>query len=310
MWKYVLKRLVAMIPVLICVTFLVFMIFQYAEGDPARMILGFDATEEAVAELREEMGLNDPKIVQYGRYMWNLLHGDFGTSYSTRMPVVTELASRFPNTLKLAAVSIVVAMAVSISLGVLAAIKQNSIFDMFSMVLALLGISLPTFWIGLICIIIFSVHLDWLPSGGSEGLRSMVLPVITLSMNSVAAITRTTRSSMLDVIHSDYNRTAKSKGLSKSEVIWRHTLPNALIPTLTVAGIQTCFMVSGTIMVENVFAWPGIGRLLVSATQNRDVPLALGCIILFSVSFSLINLVVDLLYAAVDPRIRASYKNK
>ena len=164
MWKYILKRLVAMIPVLICVTFLVFMIFQYAEGDPARMILGFDATEEAIAELREEMGLNDPKIVQYGRYMWNLLHGDFGTSYSTRMPVVTELGSRFPNTLKLAAVSIIVAMAVSISLGVLAAIKQNSIFDMFSMVLALLGISLPTFWIGLICIVIFSVYLGWLPS--------------------------------------------------------------------------------------------------------------------------------------------------
>lgn len=310
MWKYIAKRLLAMIPVLICVTFIVFMIFQFSNGDPARMILGFDATEESIQQLREEMGLNDPAIVQYGRYMLNLLRGDFGTSYITRLPVTAELMTAFPNTIQLALASIVVALLISIPLGVLAAIKQNSFFDTASMVLALVGVSLPAFWTGLLCILLFSVHMKWLPMSGGTGLQSLIMPTIALSLNSLAAIARTTRSSMLDVIHSDYNRTAKSKGLSNGEVIRRHTLPNALIPTLTVTGIQMCFMVSGTIMVENVFSRQGLGRLLVTAVQNRDVPLALGCVILFAVTFSVINLLVDLLYAFVDPRIKAIYKNK
>ncbi|MDD4429960.1 MAG: ABC transporter permease [Bacteroidales bacterium] len=308
MWKFVAKRILALIPVLLCVTFLLFVVLSLAPGDPARLILGLEATEEHVEQKREEMGLNDPIGVQYARYINNLLKGDMGTSYKNGVEVSKEISERFPFTLRLALSGICVALIIALPLGIMAAVKQNSFFDSFSMVLALLGISLPTFWLGLLGILLFSVALQWLPSGGVGGIKSAILPVLAMSMSCLAGIARTTRSSMLEVIRSDYIRTARAKGLGYTTVIVRHALRNALIPTLTVVGLQVCTMISATVLVESIFSWPGIGRLLVTSINDRDMPLVLGCIIVFTVCFSIINLTIDLLYGVVDPRIKAQYK--
>lgn len=308
MWKFVAKRILALIPVLLCVTFLLFVVLSLAPGDPARLILGLEATEAHVEQKREDMGLNDPIGVQYARYIKNLLKGDMGTSYKNGVEVSMEISERFPFTLRLALSGICVALIIALPLGIMAAVKQNSFFDSFSMVLALLGISLPTFWLGLLGILLFSVALQWLPSGGVGGIKSAILPVLAMSMSCLAGIARTTRSSMLEVIRSDYIRTARAKGLGYTTVIVRHALRNALIPTLTVVGLQVCTMISATVLVESIFSWPGIGRLLVTSINDRDMPLVLGCIIVFTVCFSIINLTIDLLYGVVDPRIKAQYK--
>ena len=308
MWKFILRRILALIPVLLGVTLFVFVILAVAPGDPARTVLGFEATQEAIDELREEMGLNDPILVRYFRYLGDLLHGDMGNSYKTGFSVTSQIAQRLPNTLRLMAASIMLSVVIAIPLGILAALKQNSIFDALSMTVSLLGISLPSFWVGLILILLFSVRLGILPSSGSDGILTMVLPVLTLSLNGLSSIARTTRSSMLEIINADYIRTAKSKGLSKREVIVKHAIQNTFIPILTVVGIQMCFMISGTILVESVFAWPGMGRLLVSAIGDRDIPIIMGCVIVFAVCFSIINLLTDLMYAVVDPRVKAQYR--
>lgn len=308
MWKFILRRILALIPVLLGVTLFVFVILAVAPGDPARTVLGFEATQEAIDELREEMGLNDPILVRYFRYLGDLLHGDMGNSYKTGFSVTSQIAQRLPNTLRLMAASIILSVVIAIPLGILAALKQNSIFDALSMTVSLLGISLPSFWVGLILILLFSVKLGILPSSGSDGILTMVLPVLTLSLNGLSSIARTTRSSMLEIINADYIRTAKSKGLSKREVIVKHAIQNTFIPILTVVGIQMCFMISGTILVESVFAWPGMGRLLVSAIGDRDIPIIMGCVIVFAVCFSIINLLTDLMYAVVDPRVKAQYR--
>lgn len=308
MWKFIVKRILALIPVLLCVTFLLYVALSLAPGDPARTILGLEATEERVQQKREEMGLNDPVVIQYLRYLSKLVKGDMGTSYKNGVDVATEIAGRFPFTLRLAISGICVALVIALPLGIMAAVKQNSFFDSFSMALALLGISLPTFWLGLLGILLFSVTLHWLPSGGVGGIESAILPVFAMSMSCLAGIARTTRSSMLEVIRSDYIRTARAKGLNKSKIITRHALKNAMIPTLTVAGLQICTMLSATVLVESIFSWPGIGRLLVTSINDRDMPIILGCIIVFTVCFSIVNLIIDLLYGAFDPRIKAQYK--
>lgn len=308
MIKYILKRILAMIPILLGVSFIVFLILDFAPGDPARQILGFEATEEAVAELREEMGLNDPMIVRYCRYVFNAVRGDFGSSYKTGFAVTHQIGLKIPYTFRLMIICTIVSLVVAIPLGIIAALKQNSVFDALCMGLSLLGVSLPSFWIGLVLILLFSVKLGWLPASGGESNLSIVLPVITLTLNGLASIARTTRSAMLEVIKADYIRTARAKGLSKREIVFKHALPNCLIPILTVVGIQMCYMISGTVLVESIFAWPGMGRLLVSAVTDRDIPLTMGCILMFAICFSTINLCVDLMYAVVDPRIKAQYK--
>lgn len=307
MSKYILRRLLMMIPVMLGVTFLVFFIISLTPGDVASLILGNGATEQTVIELREEMGLNDPTIVQYGSYMKNLLLGDMGTSYSTGKSVYGELAQRFPNTVKLTLTAIFLSVLISIPIGVVSATRQYSIFDNVGMILALIGVSMPSFWTGLILIIAFSLHLGWFPSGGMEGLRSLILPAFTLAVGSTASITRTTRSSMLEVIRQDYINTAKAKGVSKNVVVRKHALKNALIPALTVIGLEFGVLLGGSVLVETVFSWPGIGRLMVDAIQGKDTPVVLGCIILFTISFSLVNLAVDILYAYIDPRIKSNY---
>jgi len=296
-----------LLPVLLGVTFLVYLIISLTPGDVAAMMLGQGATQESVAALRHDMGLNDPIIVQYGHYLGRLLHGDMGLSYATQKPVIEEILSRFPNTLALAFCSILVSIAISIPVGVISAVKQYSLVDNLGMVLALIGISMPSFWLGLILIIVFALGLGWFPSGGADHLKSIVLPALTLGVASTASIARTTRSSMLEVIRQDYIRTAKAKGLGNVTVILKHALRNAMIPTLTVIGLEFGELLGGAILTETVFSWPGIGRLMVESIQRKDTPMVLGCIIVFSIAFSIVNLLIDILYAFVDPRIKTSY---
>ncbi|MCI5480189.1 MAG: ABC transporter permease [Lachnospiraceae bacterium] len=308
MLKYITRRILAMIPVVIGITFIVFMIMKMAPGDPARMILGDNATPEAVEALREEMGLNDNYLVQYGRYMINLCKGDMGTSYKNNRPVVDEVMTRVPATFKLAFVSAIVSILIAIPLGVLAAVKQGTLFDNASMVVSLIGISMPAFWLALMLMLKFSLQLKWFPvQGANDGWRSYVLPAIAIGFMNMAAIARTTRSSMLETIRQDYIRTARSKGISEQEVISHHAFRNALIPTVTIVGVQLGGLLGGAVLTETVFAWPGLGRLMVEAVNARDVPTVLGCIVILSIGFSIVNLVVDLLYGLIDPRVRTMY---
>lgn len=309
MIKFIVKRLLALIPVLIGVTLLVFFILDLAPGDPAKTILGETASPEAIEQLREEMGLDDPFFIRYGRYMWDLLHGDLGTSYKTKDPVNEEVWARLPNTVKLALSSTVVAIVLALPLGVIAAIKQNTLFDGVSMFISLLGVSMPVFWMGLLLILLFSVRLGWFPvSGADQGIRSLILPSFALGFMHMAAIARTTRSSMLETIRQDYIRTVRAKGLPEKNVITDHALRNALIPTTTVIGLQIGAMLGGSVLTESVFAWPGIGRYMIQSIQGRDIPSVMGCIIIFAIGFAMINLLVDLIYGFIDPRIKAQYK--
>jgi len=309
MIKYIIRRILAMIPVLIGITFLVFMIMQMAPGDPARLVLGENASPEALEAKREEMGLNAPVLVQYARYMWDLLHGDMGESYISGRAVSTQIAAYFPYTVKLALVSAVVSIIIAIPLGIVAAVKQNTVFDNASMVISLIGISMPAFWMALMLVLMFSLKLGWFPvQGANMGWRSYVLPSIAIGFMNMAAIARTTRSSMLETIRQDYTRTARAKGVSESTVILKHSFQNALIPTITVCGVQLGALLGGAVLTETVFAWPGIGRLMVNSVNARDIPLVLGCMVVLSTSFSIINLAVDLLYGFVDPRVRSMYK--
>ena len=309
MLKYIGKRLLAMIPVILGVTLIVYLIMSLAPGDPARTILGEQATEEQVAQLRSEMGLDQPIIVQYFRYIWNLLHGDLGRSYQSRIDVSTEIFSRFPNTIKLALTASLFSVILALPLGIIAAVRQNTFFDSFSMFVAIIGISCPTFWFGLILILVFAVNLKWFPvSGQVDNFKGMVLPALTLAFNSMASMARVTRSSMLEVIRQDYIRTARAKGVSNRNVILRHAVPNAMIPTVTVIGLRIGGLLAGAVICETVFSWPGIGWLLVQSIQSRNTPVVLGCIIIFSICFSLVNLIVDILYAFIDPRIKSQYQ--
>ena len=307
--KYIAKRLLTMIPVILGVTLIVYLIMSLAPGDPARSILGEQATEEQVQALREEMGLNDSVFVQYVRYIWNLLHGDLGTSYQSRIDVNKEIWSRFPNTIKLALAASLISVLFALPLGIIAAVKQNTVFDSASMFVAIIGISCPTFWFGLILILIFAVKWKLFPvSGHATELRGIVLPAVTLGFHSMASMARVTRSSMLEVIRQDYVRTARAKGVSNRNVILQHAVPNAMIPTVTIIGLRIGGLLAGSVICETVFAWPGIGRLLVQSISSRNTPVVLGCIIIFSVCFSLVNLIVDILYAFIDPRIKSQYK--
>ena len=304
MLKYILKRLVALIPVIMGVTLLVFVIMQLAPGNPARMILGEMATPEQVASLEEEMGLNKPLLVRYFNYMLNFLRGDMGTSYYKSTSVVSEVMSRFPYTAKLAGVAAILTLIMSIPIGVMAAVKQNSVFDNASLVVTLLGISMPEFWLGLLLNITLPLKLDLFPTGGADTWKSYIMPAFCLAFSNMSTMARTTRSSMLETIRQDYVRTAAAKGVPRKAVILRHAFRNALIPTITVLGIQMSQLLGGSVVVETVFAWPGVGRLMIDSISSRDTPMVLGCIVLLTILFSVLNLVIDLCYAVADPRIK------
>ncbi len=308
MLKYIGRRLLMLIPVLLGVTFIVFSIMYMTPGDPAQLILGESAPPEAVAELRTDMGLDDPFIVQYGRFIKNAVQGDFGKSYTTKRDVFSEIFARFPNTLKLAGVGVALAIAIGIPVGIISATRQYSFIDSASMIGALLGVSMPNFWLGLMMILLFSVNLGWLPSSGSETMKHIILPAITLGTGSAAIITRMTRSSMLEVIRQDYIRTARAKGVAEKKVINKHALKNALIPVITVVGLQFGYLLGGAVLTETVFSWPGVGRLLVEAIRQKDTPTVLASVVFMATTFSFVNLLVDVLYAYVDPRIKSQYQ--
>lgn len=308
MHKYVFRRLLMLIPVLLGVTFIVFSIMYMTPGDPAQMILGEKAPAEAVERLREEMGLNDPFLMQYGRFVKNAMIGKFGRSYTTNREVFTEIFSRFPATLQLASLGVLIAVAIGIPVGIISATKQYSLFDSISMIAALIGVSMPNFWQGLMLILLFSVYLGWLPSGGYGGFANFILPALTLGTSSAAIITRMTRSSMLEVIRQDYIRTARAKGVNEKTVVNKHALKNALIPVITVVGLQFGYLLGGAVLTETVFSWPGVGRLLVDAIKQKDTPMVQATVVFIAVTFSFVNLGVDILYAFVDPRIKSQYK--
>ena len=315
MHKYVLKRLLMLIPVILGVTFVVFFILNLAPGDPAAIILGDQATAEALAMKREELGLNDPIFIRYFHYMRDLLHGSLGVSYKNSIPVWDQVIMRLPNTAILATAGILVALLIGIPIGIISAKKQYSLLDNVSMVFALIGVSMPNFWSGLLLVMLFSLTLGWLPSQGMASgfgpmLKSLILPALTLGFNSAAMVARMTRSSMLEVIRQDYIRTARAKGVPEKTVIRKHALKNALIPVVTVIGLQFGSLLGGATLTETVFAWPGVGRLVVDSIKSKDAPMVLGCIVMLTITFSVINLIVDLLYAYIDPRIKAQYKKK
>lgn len=309
MIKYILRRLIMLIPVLLGVTFIVFTLMYITPGDPVRLILGESAPEEAVQELREEMGLNKPFIVQYVNYMKKLiLHQDLGSSYVTRRPVMQEIISAFPSTLKLAASSVLFAIILGIPIGIISAVKKYSIFDNLSMAFALIGISMPVFWLGLLLILLFSVHLKILPSSGYDSFKQMILPAVSLGAQSVAIIARMTRSSMLEVIGQDYIRTARAKGQKEKIVIFNHAFKNALIPISTSIGLQFGGLLGGAVLTESIFSIPGIGRLMVDSIKMRDFPVVQGSVLIISITFCIVNLLVDLYYAYIDPRVKTQYK--
>jgi ABC-type dipeptide/oligopeptide/nickel transport system permease component len=264
--------------------------------------------------VREQLGLNDPIHVQYGRWLGKILQGDFGTSYQTRAPVRDVLLAKFQNTLLLTTAALVFAAAVGVTAGVLSATRQYSLFDRVAMFVALFGNSMPVFWLGLVLIVIFSLQLGWLPSGGMQSVRGdggpldvlkhMVLPTIALSSVTMALIARMVRSSLLEVIRQEYVLTARAKGLSNATVVWRHALRNALLPVVTVVGLQFGYLLGGAVLTETVFVWPGVGLAIYNAITGRDIPLIQGAILLTSFTFVVINLLVDISYAYLDPRIR------
>lgn len=307
MGRYILKRILATIPVLLCVTFVIFTLMHFTDGDPARLILGDTASEAEVMAMRSEMGLDKPFLEQYFRYLAGLLRGDLGISYMTKMPVSSEIMNRLPVTARLAFLSCLFAICVGVPAGIISAVRQYSILDNILTVLALLGITMPNFWLALMLILFFSVSLGILPASGLYGPLYYIMPIISISAASVATITRMTRSSMLEVIRSDYIRTARAKGLSEREVIFRHALKNALIPILTIVGIQFASGLSGAVVNEQVFAIPGIGKMMIDAIKNRNYPLVEGGVLVIAVMCCLVNLAVDLMYAVADPRIKMQY---
>lgn len=307
MLRYILKRLGYLVLVLLGVSFIVFTLLQLTPGDPVRMMLGESATPEAVIELRESLGLNDPFLIQYARYVGRIfLHADLGTSYNTGEPVLSQILIMFPNTLKLAFFAVTLATVLGTLLGIISAVKQYSLVDNIVMVFALIGTSAPIFWIGIMMILFFSVKLEWLPPSGFDSFEQMIMPSIALGMQSTAVIARMTRSSMLEVIRQDYVNTARAKGQNEAVVVLRHVYRNALIPIITVIGLQFGHLLGGAMLTEIVFSIPGIGRLMIDAIKQRDFPVVQGSVLFVAACFSVVNLLVDILYATVDPKVAKS----
>ena len=316
MGRYLIRRILLMAPTLIIVTFLVFLLLFLSPGDPVLMLVPIDElgqmTDEEMDRLRSELGLDRPIYIQYADWLVDVLRGDLGRSIHQRRPVVDLLAARFPVTLELALLSVFVASIVAIPIGIYTAVNPGGIGDFIGNIVALMGVSAPNFWVALILIVVFAVQLHWLPAGGFvrisddpvRHIERMILPVITLSTALMAVTMRLTRSSMLEVLNEDYVRTAKSKGLGQRRIVFVHALKNALIPVVTTVGLQVGRILGGTIVIEVIFSFPGMGKLLLDAIFGRDFPIVQGSVLLITFAFMGINLVVDLTYAFIDPRIR------
>jgi peptide/nickel transport system permease protein len=303
MRTYLTRRLLQSLLVLFGVSFVVFFILHLT-GDPALVLLPPDASVEDVQRFREAMGFNDPFFVQYGRFLSGALRGDFGQSVRHGEPAFDLVVERMPATFELAGSALVVALVLAIPAGIISAVRRNTMLDYVSTIVALLGQSMPTFWLGIMLILVCSVQLNLLPSSGRGGLEHLILPAITLGLFTTARITRLTRSGMLEVLNQDYIRTARAKGVSDPPVIWKHALKNAAIPIVTIVGIELGTLLGGSVITETIFAWPGVGRLSVQAIYNRDYPVVQAAVFLLSTTFVLVNLVVDMLYTYLDPRVR------
>ena len=314
MGKYIVRRIISLIPVLFFVSVIVFTITRIIPGDPAAVMLGETATQEAIERLGESLGLNDPLPIQYSHFLGDLLRGHLGDSPAYNKPVTELIAQTLPNTLLLGLTAIFLALLIAVPIGILSAWKQNSLIDYLSMLISLVGVSMPVYWLGMMLVYAFAVRINIFPAIGmgslSEGFLDVVihltLPAICLATIPMANFARITRSSMLEVIRQDYIRTARAKGLKESVVIWKHGLKNALIPILTVIGMQISMMLSGAVLTETIFSWPGMGRLIVDAIEKRDFVVVQGTIMFLAFAFVVITLIVDILYALVSPKIRFS----
>lgn len=309
MGKFILKRLLYMIPVLLGVAFLVFAILSLTPGDPGTIILGITAKPEDIASLNEQFGYNKPFLIRFFSYIKDIvLHFNLGVSYQTREPVINDIMAKFPNTLKLTIFSMSLSAIIGISFGIISAVKQYSALDHICVVTALVFACIPGFWLGLMLMMLFSLKLGWLPSYGAESLKNFILPTLTVSMTSAAGLLRLTRSAMLETIRQEYIRTAKAKGASKKRIIIKHALRNALMPVVTTLETSFGASLGGAIIAETVFAMPGMGTLITTAIRQKDIPMVMGSTLFLAVLFSLIILLVDILYAVIDPRIMDKYK--
>lgn len=306
MGNFLLRRLLLLIPVLWGVATLVFLLLHFIPGDPVDLMLGDSALGTDRETLRNQLGLNDPLIVQYLRYFGDLLQGDWGTSLFSKKPVFEEIMERVPATMELMFGAMVVTILVAMPLGLIAAVSKGTWIDQGAMIFSLLGVSIPNFWLGPMLILLFSIHFDLLPVNERGGLEHLILPALTLGTSLASILARITRSSVVETLQAEYIRTARSKGISELRILFRHALRNALIPIITVIGLQVGVLLSGAIITEAIFDWPGLGNLLISAINSRNYPLVQGCVLFIAGSYVIVNLVIDLLYAYLDPRIRLS----
>ena len=302
--KYLARRLLLTVPVLLGVATLVFALIHFIPGDPARAILGEVATDADVAELRRQLGLDRPLVVQYGAFLEGLARADLGTSLRTGAPVAREIADRLPATFELAAAAILIALAFAIPLGIAAAVWRGTSVDHAAMTLSLAGVSMPNFWLGPLLAIVFAVELGWLPVSGRGGLQSLVLPAISLGAALAVVVARMTRATLADQLQEQYVLAARARGVSSARAVLLHAFRNSLIPIVTIAGLQIGAVLTGAVITETIFAWPGVGRLLVQSIGFRDYPMVQGCILLIALTYVAVNLAVDLMYAVLDPRIR------
>jgi len=297
------RRLLLTVPTLFGVLVVAFLLLNVVPGDPVLEMVGERADSATIARLRAELHLDDPLPAQFGHYVWGVVRGDLGRSYITRRPIARDLAERFPKTVQLALAAMTFAAVTGITLGVLAAVRPGGAFDRIALLLSYLGVSFPVYWVGLLLILLFAVTLRWLPPSGSGGPTFLVLPAATLGMRSVAFLARMTRGAMQDVLSSDFIRTARAKGLPELAVVGKHAFRNALIPVITVLGLDVGNYLTGSLLTETIFAWPGVGRYVLSAIAKRDLPAIQGSILFLSVVFVVVNLLTDLVYAQADPRI-------
>lgn len=309
---FLFRRTLGFVLTLLAVSLVVFAVMNVLPGDPALTILGMDASDDALAALRDQLGLNEPIVARYLSWVWNALQGDFGLSHSFRVPVSELIAERLPMTISLAVAGMLVTLVLALSLGITAAAQHRRAGDWGVMFLSQLGIAVPAFWLSILLVMLFAVKLRWLPPGGFAGwsdpaaaIRSLILPTVALALVQSAVLARVTRSSALEVMRQDFVRTARASGLSHRRVLWRHVLPNALVPIVTIVGMQFAALVTGTIVIENVFYLPGLGRLIFQSIANRDLPTVQALVMLFAAIVVTANFVVDLLYVVIDPRLKA-----
>ncbi|ATW25607.1 ABC transporter permease [Candidatus Formimonas warabiya] len=308
MGKYILKRIMILVPTLLAIIFIVFGTMNLTPGNPAQVILGQQATPAAIAKLNHELGLDRPFLIRYGDYVVKLVQGDMGKSYTTNRSVFETIVSRFPTTVKLATMAILLSILIGVPLGIVSAIRQYSIFDILGTSAAMFMASMPQFWFGLLAILFFSLNLGWLPSNGVDKWQGYILPALTLAIPVAASLLRMTRTTMLETQRQDYVRTARAKGQTEGKVIIHHALKNALLPVVTVAGMEFGWLLGGAVVIETVFSINGVGKLIIDAIRMKDVPQVTGCALFLAFFFMMVMLLVDILYAYIDPRIRARYQ--